>query len=150
MRVFKVFPVINLSLIRQVHMYCFLSMEKTKNKRACDVLHSVQRWLTQFVWVCFGMCGQQKWLHGWWRYSQGCIGRGFLGSLSCICHMNRKIVSDVLKSWSAFVTYICVLPYHRIVSNISNRALHFSILKLGFLEAFLNTRLCWNIWEYTW
>ena len=78
----RVFRVIKITMIRQVRMYCGLSMK-------INMCETLQRSWTHFVCVCFCVCSRQKLkysqleLHGWQRHCTGCIG--ILGSPFYIC-----------------------------------------------------------------
>ena len=52
----QVFSVIKITVIRQVHMYCGLSVKINKH----EMLHGTRRSWTHFVCICFCVCGWQK------------------------------------------------------------------------------------------
>ena len=52
----RIFPAIKITVIRQIHMYCGLSVKIGTRETLC----SAQRSWTHFVCICFRMCGQQK------------------------------------------------------------------------------------------
>ena len=83
----QVFPMIRITVICKVCMYCGLSV-KIKTRKTP---HGVQRSLTHFICVCFHVCGRQKpeypqlELHCWRCHQRG--GKGVLGSPFYICDL---------------------------------------------------------------
>ena len=54
--VFRVFPVIKITVIRQVRMFCGLNVKVN----TCETPHNRRRSWTHFVYISFGVCGRQK------------------------------------------------------------------------------------------